>query len=112
MKKKKRKVKTIKNNKIYIGENTRKYSMGIAKITRNYQITIPKDIREIKDLKEGDSVVFTINGNNVQLVKMNKDSIRLAAGLWSKTKESGAEYEKKVRTGWKKRLKRERYDAY
>ncbi|HLC72845.1 MAG TPA: AbrB/MazE/SpoVT family DNA-binding domain-containing protein [Candidatus Nanoarchaeia archaeon] len=86
--------------------------MGIAKITRNYQITIPKDIREIKDLKEGDSVVFTIDGNKVQLVKMNKDSIRLAAGLWSKTKESGVEYERRVRAGWKKRLKRERNDPY
>ena len=81
--------------------------MGIAKITRNYQITIPKDIREMKDLKEGDSVVFTIDGNKVQLIKMNKDSIRLAAGLWNKAKESGVEYERKIREGWKRRLKRE-----
>mgnify|MGYP001593302901 FL=1 len=86
--------------------------MGIAKITRNYQITIPKDIREIKDLREGDSVVFTIEENKVQLTKMNKDSIKFAAGLWSKTKESGAVYERKVRAGWKRRLKRERHDAH
>ena len=26
--------------------------MGITKITRNYQITIPKDIRELKDFKK------------------------------------------------------------
>ena len=96
-----------KNNKIYIGENTRNSNMGIAKITRNYQITIPKDIREIKDLKEGDNVVFTIEGNKVQLTKMNKDSIKWAAGLWSKMKEPGVTYEKKIREGWKKRLKRE-----
>ena len=86
--------------------------MGIAKITRNYQITIPKDIREIKDLKEGDSVVFTIEGNNVRLSKMNKDYIKRAAGLWSETKESGVEYEKKMRAGWKKRIKRERHEAH
>lgn len=106
-KRKEKREKRLKNNKVYIGEITRKDNMGIAKITRNYQITIPKDVREIKDLKEGDSIVFTLEGNKIQLVKMNKDSVKIAAGLWSKTKESGVVYEKRMRMGWKKRLERE-----
>lgn len=86
--------------------------MGIAKITRNYQITIPKDVREVKGLREGDKVIFIIEDNKVNLTKMNRESIKYAAGLWSKTKETGTEYKRRIRAGWKKRLKRERHDAH
>ncbi len=81
--------------------------MGIAKITRNYQITIPKDVRELKNLNEGDTVIFSIEGKKVDIVKMEKDVLKSAAGLWSKTKETGLEYEKKIRENWKKRINRE-----
>mgnify|MGYP001607241407 CR=1 FL=1 len=81
--------------------------MGISKITRNFQVTLPKDIRKIKGLKEGDSVIFSIEGNNVGIIKADKNVIKEAAGLWSKTKDSSLEYERKVRSGWQARLKRE-----
>ena len=81
--------------------------MGIAKITRNYQVTLPKDVRRLKDLEEGDTVIFAIEGTRVDIVKMNKDVIALAAGLWKETKETGLGYTKKVRKSWKKRA-----DAY
>jgi len=86
--------------------------MGIAKITRNYQITLPKDVREVKGLKEGDSVMFTIENNKVQLMKAEKDCVKAAAGVWKKTKESGIVYERRIRDEWLKRLKRERHDAH
>ncbi|MBS3146250.1 AbrB/MazE/SpoVT family DNA-binding domain-containing protein [Candidatus Woesearchaeota archaeon] len=81
--------------------------MGISKITRNWQVTLPKDVREIKDLKENDSVIFAIEGNRVEIVKMNKDIIKATAGLWTDSKEIGIKYERKIRKGWSKRLKRE-----
>ena len=81
--------------------------MGISKIKRNWQVTLPKDVREIKDLKENDSVIFTIDGNRVEIVKINKDIIKATAGLWTNSKESGIKYERKIRKGWSKRLKRE-----
>ena len=81
--------------------------MGISKITRNWQITLPKDVRELKSLKENDSVIFAIEGKRVELVKMDKDVIKAAAGLWTESKETGLEYENKIRKGWSKRLKRE-----
>ena len=81
--------------------------MGISKITRNFQVTLPKDIREIKNLKEGDSVIFSIEGETVDIVKADKNVITEAAGLWSEEKETGLEYERRIRTGWKNRLKRE-----
>ena len=81
--------------------------MGIAKITRNWQVTIPKDVRQLKELEEGDSVIFAIEGDHVDLLKMNKDVIRAAAGLWTETKETGVEYENRVRKPWESRRKRE-----
>ena len=77
--------------------------MGISKITRNFQITLPKDIRESKNFKVGDSVFFVVNEDRIGIIKMNKNIINDAAGLWSDMKETGLEYEKKIRKEWKKR---------
>lgn len=78
--------------------------MGISKITRNFQITIPKDVRELKGLEKGDSVIFTINGNKVNLIKAKKEIITATAGLWPSIKESSLDYERRIRKGWKKRV--------
>lgn len=80
--------------------------MGIAKITRNYQITLPKDIRKIISLKEGDEVMFVVEDDKVLLTKSKEDPILAAAGIWRNMKETGAEYQKRMRSQWKKRQKR------
>ncbi|MBI2669360.1 AbrB/MazE/SpoVT family DNA-binding domain-containing protein [Candidatus Woesearchaeota archaeon] len=77
--------------------------MGISKITRNYQVTVPQDVRELKGLDIGDKVLFVIEGERVDLVKMDKKVISDAAGLWSDLKETGLQYEKRLRKGWRKR---------
>ena len=81
--------------------------MGISKITRNNQVTIPKDVRELRDLKEGDKVIFAIEGDRVDVVKVDKDVLRAARGLWKGLKETGVEYERRVRASWSRRLRRE-----
>lgn len=78
--------------------------MGISKITRNFQITLPKDIREQKNFKVGDKVLFVVEDKSVELIKMNEGAINDAAGIWGSLKESGVEYEKRMRGKWKKRL--------
>ncbi len=78
--------------------------MGISKITRNFQITLPKDVRSIVKVKEGDSVIFTFEEDKVVIQKMDEDSIMAAAGIWKNTKETGAEYQKRIRGQWKKRM--------
>ncbi len=80
--------------------------MGISKITRNNQVTLPKDVRELKNLREGDNVIFVVEGNRIELVKANKDVITATAGLWSRTKETGLIYERRIRKGWSKRASR------
>ena len=81
--------------------------MGLSKMTRNFQVTIPKDVREVKRLKEGDRVLFAIDGGRVELHKVDEDVVSPAAGLWGNLKGTGLEYERKVRRGWAKRLQRE-----
>lgn len=77
--------------------------MGIAKVTTNYQVTIPKDIRKLKDIKIGDTVLFTLEGDKVDFVKMDqKMLVRETAGIW-KSSGSGTEYVNEIRKSWKKR---------
>ena len=55
--------------------------MGVSKMTRNFQVTIPKDVRHVKDLREGDRVLFAIDGEKVELHKVDEDTVSAAAGL-------------------------------
>jgi len=81
--------------------------MGISKITRNFQVTLPHDVREAKNFRVGEKVLFIINGEKIDVVKMDKNIISSAAGLWTNFKESGIDYERKLRKEWKKREERE-----
>lgn len=80
--------------------------MGTSKITRNFQVTIPRDVRDSKGLKEGDRVLFAIDGDRVELVKLDEDVVRGAAGLWAELREGGVAYERRLRRGWAKRVRR------
>jgi len=81
--------------------------MGVSKMTRNFQVTIPKDVRHLKRLKEGDRVLFAVDGERVELHKVDEDTVSAAAGLWKDLAENGVRYERRVRRGWPKRLRRE-----
>ena len=76
-------------------------------MTRNFQVTVPRDVREVKRLREGDRVLFVIDGERVELHKVDEDVVAAAAGLWRDAEESGAGYERRARRGWAKRLRRE-----
>jgi AbrB family looped-hinge helix DNA binding protein len=77
--------------------------MGLSKITRNYRITLPKDVRELKGFKVGEKVLFVVEGEKVDLVKVSDDIITKTAGLWARSKETGAEYQRRLRKEWEKR---------
>ncbi len=81
--------------------------MGITKITRNYQITLPKDIRKMISLKEGDEIMFIVEDDKVSLTKVENDVIRRTAGIWGDIGETGAEYQKRIRKGWSRRLRKQ-----
>ncbi|MBI1968295.1 AbrB/MazE/SpoVT family DNA-binding domain-containing protein [Candidatus Woesearchaeota archaeon] len=81
--------------------------MGIAKVTRNYQVTIPRDIRKVQGIEIGDTVLFAIEGNRVDFFKTSRDQILAdAAGAWKGKVESGTKYVRDIRKGWITRRKR------
>lgn len=77
--------------------------MGIAKITRNFQVTLPKDVREIEQLHEGDRVLFLVEQDKIIVKKLDEDIIKKTAGLWSGMKETGVQYTRRLRKEWVKR---------
>ena len=79
--------------------------MGIAKVTTNFQVTIPKDIRKVKDIKIGDTVFFALEGCKVDFFKMKREElIKECAGSWKDTiKVDSVTYVKEMRKEWKRR---------
>ncbi|MDD9953092.1 MAG: AbrB/MazE/SpoVT family DNA-binding domain-containing protein [Candidatus Woesearchaeota archaeon] len=77
--------------------------MGITKITRNFQITLPRDIRAQRNLHVGDSVLVEPDGDTIRIMKMNDDILLQAFGLWKDMKETGVEYTNRMRRQWRKR---------
>ena len=77
--------------------------MGISKITRNFQVTLPRDVRELKRFKVGDKLLFVVDGERIDIMKMDREIIGAAAGLWKGMKEDGLSYVKRIRNEWEKR---------
>jgi len=48
---------------------TKREILGLSKITYKFQITIPKRVREVFNLKEGDTITFLKEGNKLLIVK-------------------------------------------
>jgi AbrB family looped-hinge helix DNA binding protein len=81
--------------------------MSIAKVTTNYQVTIPKDIRRVKDIKIGDEVLFSIEGDKIDFMKLERKAvIKRVAGIWTQ-KEDSVEYVKGLRREWDSRLRKQ-----
>ncbi len=52
----------------------------IARVSRRYQVVIPRDVRKKLGIKEGDRVVFEIEGDEIRIRKV-KDFMSLAGTL-------------------------------
>lgn len=86
------------------------YYMGIGKITRNFQVTIPRDVRELRPMREGDLVMFAVEGDRVVMELVDEDPIKAAAGIWADMKEEPEEFERRLRRESEARLRREMDD--
>ena len=81
--------------------------MSITKVTRNYQITVPRDIREQAKISEGDKLVVTMENNEIKMKKIDEDVFEKAFGLWKNAKiTDSVKYVRGIRKGWEKRAKR------
>ncbi len=79
--------------------------MGTTTVTRNFQITLPKDVRELENIHVGDKLILIVENDEIVMRKLKGKVIEKCFGLWGPGL-SGIEYIKSIRRGWDKRLKR------
>lgn len=61
--------------------------MAVSKVTRNFQITVPREIRETTDVKVGDTVLFLKEGEEIILRRIDKELMGRGFGLWKRAQE-------------------------
>ena len=59
--------------------------MNKAKVTFKGQVTIPKEVRNSLDIKEGDSVIFVIQKDHAVLKPLKKKSLKDFYGVFPAT---------------------------
>lgn len=81
--------------------------MSLTKVTRNYQITVPRDIREQAKIQEGDKLVVTIENDEIKLKKIDEDSFKKAFGIWKNAGiKDSVKYVRDLRKDWEHRERR------
>jgi len=74
--------------------------MGISAVTRNFQVTLPKDVRERLRIKEGDKVFVDVDEDGrITLDIVKKSPVDESFGIWEGEME-GMEYTRKLRQEW------------
>ena len=61
--------------------------MAVSRVTRNYQVTVPREIRELAEIKVGDTILFMKEGEDIILRRINKELLSRGFGLWKKAQE-------------------------
>ncbi|MBI2176106.1 AbrB/MazE/SpoVT family DNA-binding domain-containing protein [Candidatus Woesearchaeota archaeon] len=61
--------------------------MAVSKVTRNYQVTVPREVRELANISVGDTLLFVKEGEEVILRRIDKDLLSKAFGLWKRAEE-------------------------
>ena len=79
--------------------------MSLVKVTRNYQVTIPQDVRVMKKINIGDTVLFTVVDDRVELKTISREKILDDLfGVWNgKVTESSKDYVAALRKEWDRR---------
>ena len=64
--------------------------MGMAKVTRNYQITLPKDARKLFNIKVGDMLLVSAHEEKegVFIRKISTNVVDDTFGSWGKGKDA------------------------
>ncbi len=64
--------------------------MGMAKVTRNYQITLPKDARRLFNIAVGDTLMVSPREGEEEMVirKLSANVLEDTFGAWGKGEDS------------------------
>ena len=74
--------------------------VSVSSITTKGQITIPKEIREALDLREGDKVIFTIEGDRAMIRKVSGEKLSDILSRQKPWAEASLEFQKRLRKEW------------
>jgi AbrB family looped-hinge helix DNA binding protein len=74
--------------------------IGAGSIITKGQITIPKEIREKLDLKEGDRVIFVIEGRQVTIRKAPREKFSEILRRQKPWREHSTKFQKRIRREW------------
>ena len=77
--------------------------MAVSKVTRNYQVTVPREVRELANINVGDTILFIKEGEEVMLRRIDKDLLSKAFGLWKRAEEKTPLVNRLLRGELKKR---------
>ncbi|MFQ6135227.1 MAG: AbrB/MazE/SpoVT family DNA-binding domain-containing protein [Nitrososphaerales archaeon] len=74
--------------------------VGVGAVTTKGQVTIPKDIREALGLREGDRVVFSIEGGQAVIRKVTSEKLSEILGRQRPWGEESLAFQKRLREEW------------
>lgn len=74
--------------------------INVGSMTSKGQITIPKEIRERLDLKEGDRVVFVIQSGQATIRKAPRERISEILRRQKPWKEYSTRFQRRIRKEW------------
>ncbi len=81
--------------------------MAVTKVTRNFQITLPKEVREGTNIKIGDTVRVDLDRGEIKVKKLSREEIiERVFGSWKGMKEDSVVYVRKMRAESERRMKR------
>jgi AbrB family looped-hinge helix DNA binding protein len=73
---------------------------AMVKVTRKYQVTIPKRVREKADVKVGDRLLVSERGGLIIMRKVKEESLLEFAGFWDGYPENLEEFVEELRRMW------------
>ncbi len=79
--------------------------MGMTKVTRNFQVTLPQDVRAEEQVKIGDRFMVTVEDENIVMKRIKVDILKKCGGAWGKG-IPGTEWVRKIRDEAEERERR------
>jgi len=77
--------------------------VSVGTVTSKGQVTIPKEIREILGVIEGDKVIFLVEGDRVLMRKVTSERLSDILSRQKPWPKAGLEFQKRLREEWRQR---------
>jgi len=75
--------------------------IGITSVSTKGQVTIPKEIRDIMELREGDRVIFILDDGRIYLRKASAQKLSQMLEVQRPWRESSLAFQKRIRGEWR-----------